>query len=259
MSSRLGNLFRRRTAVQTGRQNPVLLSTVNTSARIYNQIPLRDFIANDVRSILARNLFLEIHEICNSFDPVPTCRQKLATAMLKFASYQVLVIPPPPEADSSGLRSQPGLTGGLKENLAQVIESNYELRSEFSRKTDSSSSDGSWNLVQRSYWQAYWFLETFNAARVELDDYNEEQDWFYPFKHAACANCEHIYRREAGLPPAFDASLASEAATAYSIFTDIVLSGAKYPDLEWRDYNRGSNIPMPSFDQQVCASGWLDH
>ena len=56
-------------------------------------------------------------------------------------------------------------------------------------------------------WQSYWFLETFNAARVELGDYKDEQDWFMPFKHAACANYEHTYRREVELPPAFDEDL----------------------------------------------------
>jgi hypothetical protein len=75
-----------------------------------------------------------------------------------------------------------------------------------------------------------------------------------PFKHAACANYEHIYRREIGLAPAFDEDDASLAPTAYSIFTDIVLSGAKDPVLEWRDYYKDSNIPIPNFDQQVCWS-----
>ena len=68
-----------------------------------------------------------------------------------------------------------------------------------------------------------------------------------PFKHAVCANCEHIYRREVELPPAFDEDLASIAPSAYSIFTDIVLSGAKDPELEWRDYYKNSNVPIPNF------------
>ena len=248
MSSRLGNLFRRRTAVQTGLKNPVLLSTVNKSAKIYDQIPLRNFIGDDTRSELARILYLETNEICNSFDPVATCREKLATAMIKFASFQVLVIPPPPEDDPSGLRSQPGISGGLKEHLGRIAKANRELRSEFYGKTDSLTLDITWGFVQRSYWQAYWFLETFNAARVALGDYDKERDWYMPFKHAACANYEHIYRSEVDLPSAFDEDIASVAPTAYSIFTDIVLSGAKDPDLEWRDYYKDSNIPIPIFD-----------
>lgn len=247
MTSRLGNLFRRRTAVQAGRQNPVLLSTVSLSSKIYDEIPLRDFIGADTSAALARNLFLEITEITNAFDPVAACREKLATAMIKFASYQVLVIPPPPEDDPSGLRSQPGITGRLKEHLVQIAEHDDDLRSELFAAAETLSFDVTWECVQRSFWQAHWFLETFNAARVELGDYNDRQDWYMPFKHAACANREDIYRREVNLPPAFADDIASLAPTAYSIFTDIVLSGAKQPDMEWRDYYKDSNIPLPNF------------
>jgi hypothetical protein len=249
MTSRLGNLFRRRTAVQSGRQNPVLLSTVDISSKIYDGIPLRNFIGDDARGTLARELFLEINGICNAFDPVVACREKLAKTMIKFASFQVLVIPPPPEADPSGLRSQPGISGELTEHLVQIAENNYELRSELSAAMDARTFDALWESLQRSYWQAYWFLETFNAARVELGDCKGEQDWFLPFKHAVCANYEHIYRRELDLPSAFDEDLASIAPDAYSIFTDIVLSGAEDPDLEWRDYYKDSNIPIPNFER----------
>ena len=249
MTSRLGKLFRRRTAVQTGRENPTLLSTVDMSSKIYDGIPLKNFIGDGTRAALARELFLEINEICNAFDPVAACREKLGATMLKFASYQVLVIPPAPEADPSDLRAQPGITGELTEHLVQIAENNYELRSQLYGETDAPTFYSVWESVQRSYWQSYWFLETFNAARVELGDYNDEHDWFMPFKHAACANYEHIYRREIELPPAFDEDLASIAPTAYSIFTDIVLSGAEDPELEWRDYYKNSKIPIPSFDR----------
>ena len=256
MTSRLGNLFRRQTAVQTerqtavqtGRQNPVLLSTVDKSSIIYDQIPLKNFVGDDARGVLARNLYLVINEICNSFDPVMAWREKLAAKMIEFASYQVLVIPPPPENDPSGLRSQPGITGGLKEHLGRIAEANSHLRSEIYGKTKLPTLDIIWDLVQQSYWQTYWFLETFNSARIELGDYSKDRDWYMPFKHAVCANYEHIYRREAGLPPAFDEDTAALAPTAYSIFTDIVLSGAKDPGLEWRDYYKDSNIPIPNFD-----------
>ena len=249
MTSRLGNLFRRRTAIETGRQNPVLLSTVDMSSKIYDGIPLKNFIAEDKRDALARELFLEINLICNAYDPVAACPQKLATMMIKFASFQVLVIPAPPEADPSDLRSQPGITGELTEHLVEIAENNYELRSDLYGATDAPTFDSIWESVQLSYWQSYWFLETFNAARVELADCVSDHDWFMPFKHAACANYEHIYRREADLPPAFDEGIASDVANAYSIFTDIVLSGAEDPDLEWRDYYKDSNIPIPDFNR----------
>jgi len=210
---------------------------------------LRNFIADDKRGALARELFLEINGICNAFDPVVACREKLAQTMIKFASLQVLVIPSPPEADPSDLRSQPGISGELTEHLVQIAENDYELRSELYGELDAPTFDNLWESLQRSYWQTYWFLETFNSARVELGDYKDDHDWFMPFKHAACANYEHIYRREIDLPSVFDDSLATIAANAYSIFTDIVLSGAEDPNSEWCDYYKDIKIPLPNFDR----------
>lgn len=249
MASRLGNFFRRRTAVQTGRQNPVLLSTVEMSSRIYDGIPLSNFVDDKMRDTLARQLFLEINEICNAFDPLASCREKIAKTMLEFASYQVLVIPPVPDQDPSDLRGQPGISGALTQHLLTIIENNDDLRSRICGTGRVPTFDVAWKAVQRNYWQSYWFLETFNAARSELGDAKQVDDWFMAFKHAACANYEHIYRREASLPPAFQEELASVAPTAYSIFTDIVLSGAEDPGLEWREYYKGSNIPVPTFDR----------
>jgi hypothetical protein len=234
--------------VQTGRQNPVLLSAVDKSSKIYDKIPLRNFIGDDARGELARELYLQIYEICNSLEPIASSREKLAATMIKFASFQVLVVPPPPESDPSGLRVQPGITGGLKEHIAQIAEINFELRSALNAETERPGFDDIWEFVQRSYWKTYWFLEAFNAVRIELGDYDKKCDWFTAFKHAACANFEDIYRRELDLPSAFDEDIASVAPTAYSIFTDIVLSGATDPEQEWRDYYKDSNIPFPNFD-----------
>lgn len=244
----LGKWFGTRTAVQAGREDPLLLASVKKSSIIYSQIPLRDFISDKVRDELARQLYLEINGICSSFDPVAACREKLAATMVKFASYQVLVIPPAPEEDSSGLRAQPGISGDLKTYLVRLAKENTQLRSDLYGMTETLTFVTVWESVLQLYWKTYWVLETLNAVRVGLGDYAENRDWYKPFMHAACANYEHIYRRELELPPAFDDEVANIATTAYSIFTDVVLSGAENPDAEWRDYYKDCNIPVPHFD-----------
>jgi hypothetical protein len=241
-------MFGAGTAAGTGREDPLLKAVVRESAVIYDQIPLRDYLTEEARADLGRQLFLDINEICNSTNPVLACRDKLATTMLRFARYQVLVIPPPPEEDPSGLRGQPGISGQLKERLLQIVQKNDELRSEMYKITDSRSYEAMWEGLQRSYWTSYWFLATYNAARIELRDVEKDKDWYRSFMHAACANQEHLYRWELEMPPALDADVARAASTAYSVFTDIVLSGEQNPVSEWQACHKDFNIPTPSFD-----------
>ncbi len=249
----LGGLFGARTAIEASRDNPILRSVVNKAAAIYDQIPLRDFITDADRDELSRQLFLEINGICNAADPIVACRDKLVNMMLRFASYQVLIIPPAPEKDPSGLRGQPGITGELKARLVEVVQKNDSLRTEMYEATESRSYDALWKVLQRSYWQSNWFLRTFDAARVELNDVEKDHDWYYLFTHAACANQEHVYRWELDMPQAFAEDVAKTASFAYAIFSDIVLSGDENPVTEWRDYHKDCDIPMPTFDLETVG------
>jgi hypothetical protein len=237
----------RRTAVEERRENPVLHATMQQSAIVYDQIPLKDFIDDRRQSELAREIYLDITRICSSRDPVSACRDYYASTMLKLAAYQVIVIPPVPEEDPSGLRGHPGVTGGLKTHLVELFGKVDNLRSQTFSDTDAGNARDLWKLVQRLYWETYWFLETLHVARIELGDSKPDNDWHRAFLHAACAHCEHVYRWELELPSAFEEAVAKESATAYSVFADIVLSGANDPANEWRDYYRNSGIPMPDF------------
>ncbi len=248
MSGWLGKLFGMKTAVQMAQKNPLLLATVEKSSLIYKQIPLHEFIDEAKRQKLSRQLYLDINEICNATNPVTTCREKLSVTMLDFALYQVLVIPPDAEPDVIGLRGQPGISGELKEHVFLLAEKNDELCAKLRNFPEPLTPQTMWTFVQRSYWTTYWFLETINAARIELGDWDEDDDWYKPFMHAACANREHIYRRDLSLSSCFDQQVADIAPTAYSIFTDIVLSGVHNPLREWRDYYKDTDIPYPRFD-----------
>lgn len=222
-------------------------AAVERSARVYEAIPLRDFIDEERRSRLARELFLEVNAVCNSTDPVTACRDRFAAAVLKVAMYQVLVIPPAPAEDASGLRSQPGISGELGEHLAALVLRGNELRSAVREYTDSESAEELWPVVQQLYWESWWLMQTLNATRVELGDFVEEDDWDKAFLHAACVKAENTFRFDLNLPPAFDEAVARDASTAYSVFTDIVLAGAPDPVREWRDYHRDLPVPLPDF------------
>jgi hypothetical protein len=243
----LGRLFGRRTAVEMQRDNPVLDEAVRRSAEAYAELPLKNLIDEARRSTLARALYLEISRICNTVDPVTTCREELAATMLKSAGFQVLVIPPPPEDDESGFRRQPGVTGELKAHIADICAKNDDMRSAMYAETDEEDMAALWPIIERLHWETRWLLETLNATRIALGDHVEGDDWYLPFLHAACVQLEHTYRWELELPPAFDEGIAREAAATYAVFSDIVLSGAANPAAEWRDYARSMGVPLPDF------------
>lgn len=244
----LKGLFGGDTAIDTRRKNPVVLAAVQKSAEIYECTPLRDLIGVAERDKLSRDLFLEIHRICSSRDPAAACRESLAATMLKFAQYQVLVIPPVPEEDVSGLRSQPGISGELKSHIVELAKRSENLRTDLFGMADRQDADSVWEVILALFWKSYWRLETINAARIELGDHISAGDWYRPFMHAACASAEHVYRHTLEMPPAFEEDVAKPVSTAYSIYTDIVVSGAADPDSEWRDYFKDSNIPTPHFN-----------
>ena len=250
MSSWFGRLFGARTAVEARRQNPALEATVRESALIYDRLPLRNFISEKRRSELGRELYLEINRICNCRHPAAICREKYATAMLKMASFQVLMIPASPQEDVFELRGQPGITGELNSYLVELFEKSDRLRTAMFGEEGIVDREDYWQLLQRLYWESVWLLETLNVALIELGDSIAGECWHETFLHAACVNAEHGYRWDLELPAAFDASISEKASNAYSMFTDIVMSGAADPAVEWREYYQDSGIPMPDNSAQ---------
>lgn len=246
----LQRIFGGNTAIDASRSNPVLKASVQRSAEIYQQTPLQDLIDEEERANLARELFLEINRICNSTDANAVCRESLAATMLKFAQYQVLLIPPEPEEDPTGLRAQPGISGDLKRHVVELATRAENLRTDLFGISSVADFDEIWGRIQVLYWKSFWRLETVNATRIELGDHVAAGDWYKPFMHASCVSAEHVYRHNLELPPALEESIAKPVSTAYSIYTDIVVSGAADPDGEWRDYYKDSNIPVPHFDSQ---------
>ncbi len=126
----ISKIFGGQSAVEARRDNPVLAATVKKSSKIYGYLPLNQFIDRDTSDQLARKFYIEIDTVCNAVDPLTAIREKLAVTMLRFAVYQVLVIPPEPEPDSSGLRVCAGISGELKPHIAALARKNIALRSD---------------------------------------------------------------------------------------------------------------------------------
>ncbi len=86
----------------------------------------------------------------------------------------------------------------------------------------------------------------FEAIRDALNDIhpNTEKDWYEPFVHAMCASEEHDFREAIGMPDVIekDGSMGNFGALKYSTYWNIVMSGAKYPNLEWEEAWKQENL-----------------
>lgn len=231
-------------------------AAVARASAIHGESPIAQFVDEGRRNELARSLYLELHGIFDANDRVSACRDKLVPAMLSFAPLRVVTLAAPPSPDPSGLRGLPGISGELNAHLDKILQHDLELR----RRIEASGPPADRELkVQGCFWEAKWFLESFNAARLIVGDTVADRDWYRPFMHAACVNQEHLYRRMLDLPPLFDEELAQSVVSAYSIYTDVIVAGAPDPDLEWRQYCEELQIPelaaggeyMPPFPQAL--------
>jgi hypothetical protein len=244
-------LFEGRSAVEKRRDNPVLLTTVTKSAEIYERLHLNQFIDAESSDQLARQFYVEIDTVCNAAEPLAAVRGKLAETMLRFALYQTLMLGSDFNEDPAELLDCAGISGELAGHLDQLARKNIALRADIHESEHFTDDVDLWSIVKTEYWKTYWFLETLNAARTALGDVLADNDWYRPFMHAACANQENLYRIDLDLPSAFDPDIAHDAAAAYSIFTDIVVSGAKDPLAEWRDYHAGTQLPEPGHREKI--------
>jgi hypothetical protein len=225
------------------------------SAEIFDALPGKALIDEVSRSRLARQLYLDLHEIFNAASPIEVNRQKLAAQVLRFAMFQVLVILPPPKTDATQLRGLPGISGELRQHLKRIVRASTELHEELFADAESFDDDDDDTVItqrlERSFQECCWCVATFDSARVALGDVVEGNDWFGPFLFAACANQESAYRFNAGLPSAFSPELSAAAPVAYSLYMDIVVSNARDPLTEWTEYHRGTGIPMPKVPASI--------
>lgn len=216
--------------------NPVLRATVIASNKTWNSLPLKDLVDEETRSYLSAQLVERIISVITADDPKMACRQHLADAVLNFAKYQVLVLEPDAEKDTTGLVGTQGITGELQAHLIRIAEADEELSEALYGSSHDVNFDDVKHVVQMMYWRSYWWAHTVNTCRIALKDFNDVdgRDWYKSFVHAMCAWQEDRFREELGLPSAIKEEDFSLTALQYSTFLDFVVSGAQYPDLSWK-------------------------
>lgn len=179
----------------------------------------------------------EVAKVVTSPDPRMLNRERLTSCVIELAQFQVLVIDLPPAEDPTGLRGQPGITGELKAHLLELAQKDKGLREFMHAFPTPKNVGGVWNPVLGRYRVVHAWTSVHHMLRFAFDDVNhtEGKDWFKPFVAAMCAWQEYIYRESLGMPPAFEGPKAEawKKAAKMSYFSDFVLEGGRFPDLEW--------------------------
>ena len=125
--------------------DPNFQAVVRVSAQALEESPLKSHMSADWLERQSANLNYFILQILGSKNPVLACREALVGATYQFARYQVIVLPPEPEEDITGLRGQPGITGGIKEHLLKLAAIDDELKVEISAFAGSPNQDEVWD------------------------------------------------------------------------------------------------------------------
>jgi hypothetical protein len=191
--------------------------------------------AKEMVKNVAEKMMLDCRKVFTSTTPILVNRQLLAESVLQCAKFQVLVIPPHPEPDASGLRGHLGISGELKEKILEIIKRDKD----FETFPSGLSFEQAWNQIQFAYRRAWAGMNLFEGLRHEYGDIHEEQDkdWFRPFFASQCAYSESKIREELGMSNVADNMnvAGASAGLLYGKFKDSVLNGDRYPDIVWVD------------------------
>ncbi len=197
----------------------------------------------------------EVASIIAAEDRFSRMRELLTEGTLSRAKLQVLVLEPEPGPDPSGLRGMGYLSGELKERLVDIVRADDQLEQWMYRVVPELTPDNVWNAILMRYWIDAWRAEVFNAVRRQMGDCKPtgEDDWYIKFLHAMCVYEEDNVRKSIGLPTLLPNNDFGLEALKYSTLMNIVLDGAMYPDIAWRDHYSKDADPM-----QLVAERMVD-
>ncbi len=184
---------------------------------------------------VAEKMMEDCRKVFASNTPILVNRQLLAESVLQCAKFQVLVIPPHPEHDVSGLRGHLGISGELKAKILEIIK----LDKDFETFPSGLSFEQAWNQIQYAYRRAWAYMNLFEGIRHEYDDIHavQDKDWFRPFFASQCAYSESKFREALGMSNVLDKVSVGgvSAGPLYGKFKEIVLHGDQYPDIAWEE------------------------
>lgn len=221
-------------------KNPFLLA-LRTAVEAYwqHQPGVSNQFSQETLDRIGGQLVDEGLAIAQSENPAMENRKRLCDAVLEAARLQVLIMPPPPEEDVTGMRGKLGVSGELKARMIEIVQADKDLRGWFdANQWPYETWDEVWNPVLVRYFIVLSRANVLSALRKELGDFPKGRpDWYPLFLQTQCAYYEFEYRERIGMPPSLPEveGWAGMTSLKYSLFVNCVSEGAQYPDDDWRE------------------------
>ena len=218
--------------------NPLYVVALKAGLKANEDLGL-DKMAEKFRSIQGEYIGQQINLIGTAKDGLLALREMCSNVMLELCSYEVLNLNKD-ETDPTGLLKHPSISGELHKYIGKLFKNDKKFKELLHGIKHPAKVDEQYykNLISGFYRHAAWKYEVVNAIRVHLKDFNTNvgKDWMNPFRFCVSVWQEADYRKKLKLKP-----LVSDInKIQYSTFTNLVLNGHKYPDLEFYESYKDS-------------------
>ncbi len=241
-------------ALRSISKKPLYVEILKYTSKAFNEGVMLQ-VEQKNKEIIANEIVMIISEIDSSNDPIKVMRNHLVESVIEFTKYQVLIFDKNDQkTDPAKLLETEGISGELKANVAEIIKKDpqfVEIMHGLSNPENAKEEkDNALNFVTFKYLRSNLIMQSLNKARIHLGDCNPipDKDWFLALVHSQCVWHEEEYRKLIGMESLLVSDL---GAVMYSTFMNSVISGAKYPDLafkeHWAESISSGDISPPNF------------
>ncbi len=217
-------------------KSPLHLKAMKAGLAANKELGL-DKMAEKFRTMQGEYIGERVNELLLAPDQFKLLREMITNAVLELSSYEVLIIQKDKNG-SQGLLKHKGISGKLHQDLDKLYKNDKKLRENLhgTKNPEKITTKYLYTLTNGFYIHAAWKFTVINAIRIHFKDYNSniDKDWITPFRYCSCVWHEGQYRKTLKLK-----QIVSDInRIQYSTFTNLVLNGEKYPDLEFLEANK---------------------
>tara|TARA_B100000886_G_C20391576_1_gene478503 strand:- start:433 stop:1188 length:756 start_codon:yes stop_codon:yes gene_type:complete len=219
--------------------SPIHVVAINAGLKANKELGLEKM-ADKIANMQSDYIMQKVHDIAHAEDAFIALRKQIVEVILELCSNEILCVDNKNKNDPTGLLNHPGISGELHKHIVKIfkVDKNFKEKLHGIKTTEKIDDKFLKSLVSGYYRHAAWKYEVINAIRLHLKDFNSnlEKDWVHPFRYCMSVFYENSYREKLKLK----LLISPLNNIQYSTFTNFVLNGHKYPDLEFRESHKAS-------------------